>query len=125
MTTPILNITEVANGQIDQYLTINEAVRILEAAANALLLVDVSSGNATVTNLTPDFDMLRYGVFRSSGNAVARSITFSANLRSFKVDNAGTFALDVIIGATTVSVPIGDMYSFYADGTTDGLQRAL
>ena len=125
MTTPILNITEVANGQVDQYLTINEAVRNLEAAANASLTVDVSVSNAAVTNLVPDFDMLRYGVFRSSGNAVARSITFSANLRSFKVHNSGTFALDVIIGATTVSVPVGDLYSFYADGTTDGLQRAL
>ena len=123
--TPILQITEVSNGQIDQYLTVNEAVRNLEAAANALLVVNVSAGNATVTNLAPSYEMLRFGVFRSSGNAVARSITFSANQRSFKVDNSGSFALDVIIGATTLSIPAGEMHSFYADGTTDGLKRAL
>ena len=124
MTTPILQITEVANGQIDQYLTINEAVRILEAASDGFLPVDLVAGNALITNLAPDFEMLRHQVFRAENNTVARSITFSANERSFKVDNTGTAALDVILGATTISVPAGDLYAFYADGTVDGLKRA-
>ncbi len=125
MATPILKITEVANGQVNQYLTINEAVRSLEAAANDFLEVDLSADDAAITNIAPDYEMLRYQVFRATGNAVARAITFSANKRAFKVDNAGTFALGVTIGATTLSIPIGELHSFYADGTTDGLKRAL
>lgn len=124
MTTPILLITELANNQIDQYLTVNEAVRILEAASDGFLAVDLTAADATITNLAPDYKMLRYQVFRTTGNTVARSLTFSANQRSFKVDNAGTFALDVTIGATTVSVPAGALYSLYADGTVDGLKRS-
>ena len=125
MTTPILKITEVANNQVDQYLTVNEAMRIMEAASDGFLAVDLSSADATITNAAPDFEMLRYKTFAAEGNTVARSITFSANQRSFNVDNRGSAAVDVIIGATTVSVPAGDMFAFYADGTTDGLKRAL
>jgi len=125
MTTPILKITEIANSQVDQYLTVNEAIRIMEAASDGLLIVDLSSDDATITNVAPDFEMLRHKTFAAEGNSVARSITFSANQRSFNVDNRGSAALDVIIGATTVSVPAGDMFAFYADGTADGLKRAL
>jgi len=125
MTTPILKITEIANNQVDQYLTVNEAMRIIEAASDGFRAVDLSSANATITNVAPDFEMLRYKTFAAEGNTVARSITFSANQRSFNVDNRGSAALDVIIGSTTVSIPAGDMYSLYADGTADGLKRAL
>tara|TARA_R110002167_G_scaffold261501_1_gene468038 strand:+ start:678 stop:1055 length:378 start_codon:yes stop_codon:yes gene_type:complete len=125
MTTPILKITEVANNQVDQYLTVNEAMRIIEAASDGFLAVNLSSADATITSVAPDFEMLRYKTFAAEGNTVARSITFSANQRSFNVDNRGSAALDVIVGSTTVSIPAGDMYSLYSDGTTDGLKRAL
>jgi hypothetical protein len=125
MTTPILKITEIANNQVDQYLTVNEAMRIMEAASDGFLSVDLSSADATITNVAPNFEMLRYKTFTAEGNTVARSITLSANQRSFNVDNRGSAALDVIIGSTTVSIPAGDMYSLYADGTADGLKRAL
>ena len=124
MTTPILKITEVANNQVDQYLTVNEAMRIMESAGDGFLVVDLSSVDANITNVAPDFEMLRYKTFAAEGNTVARSITFSANKRGFNVDNRGSAALNVIIGSTTVSIPAGDMYSLYADGTTDGLKRA-
>ena len=125
MTTPILKITEIANNQVDQYLTVNEAMRIMESASDGFLVVDLSTADENITNVSPDFKMLRYKTFAAEGNTVARSITFSANQRSFNVDNRGSAAVDVIIGVESVSVPAGDMYSFYADGTADGLKRAL
>lgn len=123
MTTPILQITEIANGQVDQYLTVNEAIRILEAAANNVLSVDLSASDYSVTNVAPDFEMLRYFMFSASGNTVARTITFSASKRNFSVQNGGTFDLSVTIGATTLTVPAGDAHLFYCDGTTDGLLK--
>ena len=125
MTTPILKITEIANNQVDQYLTVNEAMRIMEAASDGFLAVDLSSANATITNVAPGFEMLRYKTFSAEGNTAPRSITFSANQRSFNVDNRGSAVVYVIIGVESVSVPAGDMYAFYADGTADGLKRAL
>lgn len=122
MTTPILKITEVANGQIDQYLTYNAALQQIEAAANDVLSIDMSAGNGTVTNTTP-FNMLRYGVFKTTGNTVARTLTFSANKRVFIVHNSGSAALDVIIGTKTISVPATTAYRFYCDGTTNSLTR--
>jgi hypothetical protein len=123
MTTPILQITEVADGQTLQYVTYNDALRLLEQSCNDFLSVDLSSSDGTVTNASPNYDMLRYGVFRTTGNTVARTLTFSAQKRSFVVDNTGSAALDVIIGSTTISVPATTAYRFYADGTTNGLVR--
>ena len=119
MTTPILLIEEVAN-DTNQYIVFNQAIRDLESSVNDELVVDLSSGDASITNTDP-FDMLRYGIFTSSGNTVAREITFSANQRIFQVQNGGSAALDVTIGSTTLSVPAGEIHRFYADGTTNGL----
>lgn len=123
MTTPILKITEVSNGQIDQYLTVNEAIRIMEAASNDVLEIDLSSGNKAVTNLAPNYEMLRYFMFSCSGNTVAREVTFSGNKRNFSVLNGGTVGLSVTIGTTTITVPAGDAYLFYCDGTANNLTR--
>jgi hypothetical protein len=120
---PILQILEMQSGQVNLYLVSNDAVAALEAAANDVLAVDLSAGDGIVTNASPDYNMLRYGVFKATGNTVARSLTFSAQKRVFIVHNSGSAALDVIIGATTISVPATTAYRFYADGTVDGLVR--
>lgn len=68
MATPILNITELADGQVNNYSTSNTGVRALEAASNDFLTVDLSAGNVTLT-------VAQYRgsvVYRSSGNTVAR-----------------------------------------------------
>ena len=120
MATPILNITEVANGQVDQYVVFNAALRALEAAANDFLAVDLTSGDVTLT--TAEFR--GYGIFKAENNTVLRVLTLPANKRRFMVHNSGTFSLDVTLGTTTIAVAVGVATMFYSDGTANGLVAA-
>lgn len=117
MSTPILDIPELANGQVDQYLTANEAFRDLEAAANAVESIDLSAGDETLT-----LEQLRSaGMFVCSGHTVARTLTVPGLTRFFCVANGGTGDVDVTVGSTAITVSSGSMRAFFADGTTDGL----
>ncbi|HSX49947.1 MAG TPA: hypothetical protein VLF09_03255 [Cellvibrio sp.] len=117
MTTPLLDITEVANNQVNQYLTVNEAIRALESAGNDGFEIDLSSGDATILA----DDLLRAFMFVSSGNAVARVITVPAKRRAFAVQNAGTATLKVKRGSAEIDVRAGTASFFYMDGTANGL----
>lgn len=117
MTTPILQIPEVANNQVNQYLTVNEALRSLEAAMNDFLPVNLSAGNKTVSLA----EFVNYFLFRCSGNSVARNIDFPLGKRFFAVLNSGTASLSVRMGAITISLPAGASAFFYTDGTVSGL----
>jgi hypothetical protein len=121
LTTPILNIPEVANNQVDQYATVNEALRDLEAAGNDVFDIDMSSADASITNVSPDFVFSRYAVFRAIGNAVPRALTVPAAKRLFVVWNSGSADLSVIRGSASIVVSAGSAFVFYADGTTNGL----
>lgn len=126
MTTPILKITEAANGQVDQYLTYNEALRALESSTNNFYVVDMSSGDVTLTdaaNVDPALNYIfsRNQVFRTTGNTVARVLTVPQTKRLFVVQNAGTFALTVKRGTTEISLNAALSAIFYSDGTADGL----
>ena len=80
MTTPILQITEVANGQVDQYLTVNEAMRIIEAASDIVYIYDGISPNVKAS-------------FQRRATGVGQGITFStSNLISA---NSGDDLIDV------------------------------
>lgn len=121
MTTPILSITEVANNQVNQYLTVNEAIRALESSANAFVTVDLSAGDATISNADPDYFFSRNVLFKSSGNSVARVLTIPAITRLFAVLNGGSATLTVKRGTSEYSVSAAHAILFYADGTTNGL----
>lgn len=117
MTTPIKNITEVAGNQVNQYVTVNEALRDLEAANFDIAVVDLSAGNVTLTSEV----FGRAVFFRSSGNAVARDLTVPQSKSLFIVHNDGTAALAVKRGSASVTVDIGLATLLYSDGTTNGL----
>ncbi|MCK9468473.1 MAG: hypothetical protein M0Q49_03555 [Porticoccaceae bacterium] len=117
MTTPILGIPELADGQIDQFATANEAFRALEAAGNDFRAADLSSGNVTLTAAQFAGDVL----IRCSGNTVARTLTVPAAKRLFAVHNGGSWPLTVARGSTSISVPAGEARLLYADGTASGL----
>lgn len=126
MTTPILKITEAANGQVDQYLTYNEALRALESSTNNFYVVDMSTGDVTMTdaaNADPALNYIfsRNQVFRTSGNTVARVLTVPQSKRLFVVQNGGTFALTVKRGTSEISLAATLAAIFYCDGTANGL----
>lgn len=126
MTTPILKITEAANGQVDQYLTYNEALRALESSTNNFYVVDMSSSDVTLTdaaNVNPALNYIfsRNQVFRTSGNTVARVLTVPQSKRLFMVQNSGTFALTVKRGTAEITVAAAVSAIFYCDGTANGL----
>lgn len=117
MTTPILGIPELEDGQIDQYLTANEAFRLLEEAGNDFVSVDLSAGSVTLTSA----ELAADAVFRSSGNAVPLNLTIPAEKRLFVVENGGSADLSIVRGSTTEILGAGSSALFYSDGTTDGL----
>lgn len=117
MTTPILGITEVANNQTNQYLTVNEAVRALEAATNDVLEVDLEDGNITLT----DEQFASAVLFKIVGNSVARNLTVPAKKRLFTVFNGGEADINVVRGTTSILVVTSTALMMYADGTTNGL----
>lgn len=126
MTTPILKITEAANGQVDQYLTYNEALRAMESSTNNFYVVDMSSGDVTLTdaaNVDPALNYIfsRNQVFRTSGNTVARVLTVPQSKRLFVVQNGGSVAVTVKRGTTEFSVASGRASTFYCDATANGL----
>lgn len=121
-TSPILKNTLLANQQVNQFATANESLEGSESASDGLFVVDLSAADAIITNtISDDYQMLRAHCFKAANNSVARSITFSPNQRNFKVLNSGTSPVDVVIGATVISVAAAAMASFYADGTVNGL----
>lgn len=117
MATPILDITEVADGQIDQFAIYNEALRDLEASENAAVSLDLSASDLTVTAE----QMTRNKVFVTTGNAVSRTLSFPARIRNFLVRNTGSATLIVSIGSTTINVATLKTRMFQSDGATNGL----
>lgn len=119
MTTPILGITELADGQIDQFATANAAFRALEGSTNAVLSVDLTSADDTLTS----DEFTRYFLFSTTGNSTTRTLTVPASARIFAVRNGGSSTLDVTRGSTTLTVASGKTRLFYTDGTTNGLTQ--
>lgn len=119
MTTPILGITELASGQVDQFVTANEMVRSLESATQDFLVVDLTAANATVS--AANFN--KYFMLRCSGHTVARDVTVQASKRFFCVDNLGTATLSIKLGATTLTLATTLSGFYYTDGTANGLKK--
>jgi hypothetical protein len=122
MTTPILDIEEVAENQDDKEITVNDALNALEAALCDWESLDLSAGNVSMTagaNLTA---FRRNILLKTTGNGVARDLTLPAVKRVFVVWNAGSATLSVKVGSTTVTVDAGDKIWFHTDGTTNGLE---
>jgi hypothetical protein len=119
MATSNLAITDVSASQNQKEVTINAAHNLLDVAITDSVDLDFTSGNVTLT----DAQFRQNWVFVATNLSVARNLTVPATIkRVFAVDNgAGTAALSVINGTTTIVMAIGDAAIFYTDGTTNSL----
>jgi hypothetical protein len=117
MSTPILDITEVADGQIDQFAVYNQALRDLEAASNAQVSLDLSGGDYSLSAA----EFTRNFVFITTGNAVSRTLSVPPTIRTFVVRNTGSATLIVSVGSTTINIATAKSRMFYTDGTANGI----
>lgn len=117
MTSPILRIPEAADGEINQYLRLNEAIRLLESAGNDFAVIDLSSGNAT---LTESQSVRNFAIF-VVGNSVPRVLTVRQAKRFFLVRNSGSSNLMVKLGSTELGLAANSASIFFSDGNANGL----
>lgn len=110
--------TEVAEGQNQKEVTINDSDGRLDAALTEFLDNDYTSGDVTLT--TTEFQSnVR---FNATNLTVARALNLPEIKKLFVVDNAsGTATLTVTQGSTTIALLATDVGLFYTDGTTNGL----
>lgn len=117
MATPILGLNELADGQIDQFLAVNENSLRIEDASNASIAVDLSAGDYTLTAA----EFAGYFLFQSTGNAVSRTLTVPQSIRIFAVLNGGSATLNIARGTTTLTIAAGKTRIYHTDGTANGL----
>ena len=113
-----LDLTLVTENQNNKEATIATMGGELDAALTETFDADFTSGNITLSNS----EFRRAINFVASNLSVARTMTCPALKKFFVVDNtAGTATLDVIVGSTSITMVIGEIATFFSDGTTNGL----
>lgn len=113
-----LDIPAVAAAQTQKEITINEATAKLSGALADYLAVDLSAGGHT---LSAD-EFTSYMGFKTTGNAISRTLTIPATKRAlFYVENGGSATLSVACGSTTLSIAAGATGMLQTDGTTNGM----
>jgi len=113
-----LSIPDLAAAQNQKEVTINAQKNQLSGALADYLAVDLSGGDHTLSAS----EFTSYMAFKTTGNAVSRTLTIPATKRAlFYVENGGSATLSVTCGSTTFSVAAGAIGFFQTDGTTNGI----
>lgn len=117
-----LDLDQLTTGQTDKETTVNTQVGQIDAAITETLTCDLTSGNVTLTAT----QFRRNTIFQASNVATSgrKIILPSTSIkRSFLVFNpaSSTNSITVEKGSTDITVGIGEIGIFYADGTTNGL----
>lgn len=114
-----LSITTVSASQNSKEVTINNADAAIESAMTEQLAIDLSAGNHTITSA----EYTRNLFFKSTGNAISRSLTFPAVKRVVLVQNGGSAVLSLIKGSTTLTLAAGGFAFYFTDGTANGIVK--
>ena len=119
MSTPNLAIPHIAASQNQKEVTANDAFDRLDEAITGRLVVDFAGGDVTLTAS----QYRRHVAFAAINVVSGRELVLPAIRRLLVVDNtAGTTAIVVRQGSTTVSVPAGAGQLLHTTGNTDGLR---
>lgn len=119
-TTAGLGLETISESQIQKFQTHNDALDQIDRAFTAILAVDVSAGNATITSLQARSNQ----VLACTGATVTgRTVTLPAVTRMLilTLDLASTESVSVVRGSTSFAVAPGEAVFVYADGSADGL----
>lgn len=120
----VLSIPQVAAGQSQKEVTMNDAVSFLEQAMSRKASIDLTAGNVTLT----ETQITRNVLLRFSGHTVPRTVTIPATMTSnsqptqrfFAVQNDGTSTGTVTIGGpsgTSVTIQIASTAVIFYDGS--------
>lgn len=114
-----LGYQSIGASQSQKEVTANDNFALFDDAATEDMAVDTTAGHVTITT-----SQMQHNVFfKRTDSTSSRHVTYPAVKRLFIFYNAGATAVGVVIGSTTVSVIAAEKAIFYADGTTNGLDR--
>jgi len=111
-----IGTTDVAEGQSQKEVTINDADHRIDSALTEFLDSDYTSGNITLT--TSEFQQAVR--FNTTNLTVPRSLTIPSVKKLFIVDNTdGSDVVTITKGSTTIALAAGEAGIFYTDATTN------
>jgi hypothetical protein len=120
--TPNLNMTEVEAAQNQKEVTINAALRRIDAAFADTLAVSVSADNAT-----PTAEQVRAAtrLLISGASTSGRTVTLPIMKarKTLHLAAASTKAVSIVRGSTAFLLYPGCKADIYTDGTSNGLER--
>jgi len=112
-----LNLPQIAAAQAQKHQTSNDADDYLDIALTAVLSIDFTSGNYSLSSA----EFREHMVFKATNNSVARDLTVPQVSRPFIVNNTGSATLSIKRGATTKTLLTLEVGTYYCDGSADGL----
>jgi hypothetical protein len=117
-----LNMTEVEAGQNQKEVTINAALRRIDAAFADTLAVSVSAGNAT-----PTAEQVRAAsrLLISDASTSGRTVTLPIMRarKTLQLAAASTKSVSIVRGTSSFTLYPGCKADIYTDGTSNGLER--
>ena len=117
-----LNMTEVEAAQNQKEVTINAALRRIDAAFADTLAVSVSSGNAA-----PTAEQVRAAsrLLISDASTSGRTVTLPIMRarKTLQLAAASTKSVSIVRGTASFTLYPGCKVDIYTDGTTNGMER--
>lgn len=113
-----LNLTQVADGQANPEVPVNDKGGELDAALTETVIIDATN-DVTVTSA--QYRRCIRLVVTPTGSA--KTVTVPAVKRLLVIKNDGANDVDVACGSTSFTLAAGTQSFIYTDGTTNGLEE--
>jgi hypothetical protein len=115
-----LNVQQVSESQTDKEAAINAATLDLDLAMTDGFVVDLTSGNVTITAAEKEDNIY---FFLDNATTAGRTVTFGFTKRLFVVhsDIGNTQMVGVVVGSKQIDIFPGNTMIFYTDGVANML----